>query len=108
LHQGSGPGLSTQIIGTFGGSETVTLTTGQLPQHTHTPMAHSSNGSQLSPQNGVWSASAAARYTANQPITPMHPGLIGSAGGGQPHENMMPFVAINFIISLFGIFPSPA
>jgi microcystin-dependent protein len=106
LHQGAGPSLSTRIIGELSGSESVTLTSNQLPQHTHTPLAHSASGSQSSPQNGLWSGSAVAHYSANPPNIPMRPGLVGSAGGSQPHENMMPFVAINFIISLFGIFPS--
>ena len=107
IHQGAGPGLSSHVIGELSGSETVTLTAGQLPQHTHMPRAHSTIGSQSSPQNGVWSAAPVARYSVNPPNTPLRPDLVGPAGGNQPHENMMPFVSINFIISLFGIFPSP-
>jgi len=107
LHQGSGPGLSARIIGELSGSETVTLTAGQLPQHSHIPLAHSANGSQSSPQNGLWSGSAVAHYSADSPNIPMRSDLVGGVGGNQPHENMMPFVAINFIISMFGIFPSP-
>src|SRR5512140_1176359 len=97
LHQGTGPGLSPRVVGELGGSETVTLTPGQMPQHTHTPLAHSTIGSQSSPQNGLWSGSPVARYSTNPPGIAMRPDLVGGVGGSQPHENMMPFVAINFI-----------
>ncbi len=108
IHMGSGPGLTPRIIGELSGSESVTLTTSQLPAHTHVPAAHSANGSQSSPQNGLWAGSPAASYSANAASIAMNNTLIGAIGGSQPHENVMPFQAINFIISLFGIFPSPA
>jgi microcystin-dependent protein len=107
IHMGTGPGLSTRVIGESGGSESVTLTTNQLPAHGHTPLAYSAVGSQSSPQNGLWAGSADARYSTSPANQPMRNTLIGAGGGGQPHANLMPFAAINFIISLFGIFPSP-
>ena len=106
VHMGSGPGLSSRVIGQAGGSENVTLTTDQLTAHTHTSQAHSANGSQSSPQNGLWAGSPAAGYSANAASIPMNNTLIGATGGSQPHTNVMPFQAINFVISLFGIYPS--
>jgi microcystin-dependent protein len=106
IHMGAGPGLSTRVIGELSGSESVTLSAPQMPAHAHLPQAHSAAGSQSSPQNALWAGSAAAAYSPNQPGMAMRSTLIGASGGSQPHENMMPFVAINFIISLFGIFPS--
>ncbi len=107
LHMGSGPALTPRTIGQVGGSENVTLTTNQLPAHAHTPQAHSANGSQSSPQNALWAGSPAAGYSANAAAIPMNNTLIGATGGSQPHTNVMSFQAINFVISLFGIFPSP-
>jgi len=101
VHQGVGfaPGQS-------GGSETVTLTVSQLPAHTHVPQANSNPGTNASPSSNVWASSSLNQYSSNAPGAPMDPAALGSTGGSQPHENMMPFVAINFIISLFGIFPT--
>lgn len=97
-----GPGFSQ---GQSGGAESVTLTTSQLPAHSHVPQAAAS-GNQASPANGLWAATTAAMYTAQAPDSPLNPVAIGSAGGSQPHDNMLPYLVINFIISLFGIFPS--
>ena len=89
-----------------GGVETVTLTTQQIPAHSHVPLGQSGNGS-AAPTNSVWAASATQNiYTDVAPAVNMNPAAISPTGGNQPHDNMMPFLAINFIISLFGIFPS--
>jgi len=106
VHMGNGPGLTPRIIGELSGSENVTLTTSQLPAHTHAPQAHSANGSQSSPQNALWAGAPAASYSANPAAIAMNSTLIAATGGSQPHTNVMPFQAINFIISQFGIFPS--
>lgn len=97
-------------IGLMSGAETVTLTSGQMPVHTHLPQAASGPGSNVSPQGGVWSASAAgdrALYSSAVPNVAMLPSAVGISGSSQPHENMPPFLAVNFIIALYGIFPSP-
>jgi microcystin-dependent protein len=107
MHMGSGPGLSARTIGEEGGVESVTLTTQQIPSHSHAPRAVSGNGNQSTPENGVWAGAADSRYSAGAPGLAMNSTLIGSAGGSQPHENMMPYLVVSFIISLFGIFPSP-
>ena len=106
MHMGTGAGLSPRTIGETGGVETVTLTTQQIPIHNHAPQAVSGNGNQATPQNGVWAGAAASRYTTSAPSLAMNPSLVGAAGGNQPHDNMMPYLAISFIISLFGVFPS--
>jgi microcystin-dependent protein len=106
IHMGSGSGLSPRVIGQSSGSESVTLISSQLPAHAHLAQAHSTIGSQSSPQNALWAASPSASYSTSAPSGAMSTSLIGPAGGSQPHANLMPFVAINFIISLFGIFPS--
>ncbi len=106
VHVGQGPGLSSYTLGQGGGSETVTLTSNQIPAHTHTPRASSGGGTANSPANNVWAAATDVSPFNTAPNVAMNPNAVGPAGGSQPHENMLPFLAVNFIISLFGIFPS--
>ena len=108
IHQGQGPGLSNYVIGQNAGVETVTLTTSQIPIHNHAAECSSSAGSQSSPVGNLWAGDAAgltAEYSNTQ-NGQMSAAAIGQSGGSQPHENRMPFLAMNYIISLFGIFPS--
>lgn len=106
VHMGTG-GAATYTIGESGGTETVTLTNSQIPAHSHVPNASSSPGVSDSPAGNVWAAVAnGLPYSNAAPSVSMNAAAIGSAGGSQPHENMIPYVAINFIISLFGVFPS--
>jgi microcystin-dependent protein len=105
MHMGTGGG-GTYIIGQMAGEEQVTLTTSQLPAHNHVPQANSDTGTQTSPAGNVWANSANFPYSNNAPAASMDQGAIGLAGGSQPHDNMIPFLAINFIISMFGIFPT--
>ena len=107
MHQGTGAGLSSHVIGEQGGVETVTLNVNQIPAHSHAPLAVSGSGNQTTPQNGVWAGVTTSIYTSNAPNTAFNAALGGASGGSQPHENLMPFLAISFIISLFGIYPSP-
>ena len=106
MHMGTGPGLTTRTIGEMGGVETVTLTVNQIPIHTHAPQSDANNGNQATPQNRVWAGAAASRYSSSAPNLAMNNTLGGNAGGSQPHDNLMPYLAISFIISLFGIFPT--
>jgi microcystin-dependent protein len=107
IHQGTGNGLQSYTLGEKGGTETVTLTTAQMPAHTHTAVADSAAGSQATPGGGVWAANAAAKpYGSSAPSAAMNAAAVASSGGGQPHENMLPFLGINYIISLSGIYPS--
>src|SRR5262249_4813658 len=99
-----GPGFA---LGQSGGVETVTLTTSQIPAHSHVPQGFSTQGGQAGPLNGVWANSSPATYFADTaPSLQMAASAIGSSGGSQPHDNMVPFLVINFILSLFGVFPS--
>lgn len=102
IHQGSGLSL-----GENGGVETVTLIDVQLPAHRHSLVAQSGSGQQSSPTNGFWAASSLDQFsTSTSNLSSMAAGSIGSAGGNQPHSNLAPYLVINFVISLFGIFPS--
>ena len=104
IHQGSGFTLADAA-----GAESVTLTTSQIPAHTHVPQASTSSVSPpnvSSPAGAVWAQSVLNDYSTAAPSQAMNAAAIGSSGGSQPHDNMIPFLVINFIISLFGIFPS--
>lgn len=109
VHQGPAPGGSTYVIGERAGVETVTLTTQQLPAHSHPVVASTAGGSTANPQGNVIASSPSVTlFLADIPSVSLPPSTVTAVGGSQPHENRMPFVAINYIISLFGIFPSPA
>src|SRR5437016_2584474 len=99
-----GPGFA---LGQSGGTESVTLTTSQIPAHSHVPQASGNAGTASTPANTVWAANATlTQYSNAAPSANMDPAALGSAGGSQPHDNMIPFLVINFILSLFGVFPS--
>jgi microcystin-dependent protein len=103
IHQGSG-----YTVGQLGGAEQVTLTTLQLPTHSHTLMASSSNGSANNILNSVLAACLTPVYLTNpNPTAAMSPGAVANSGGNQPHNNIQPFLTLNWIISLYGIYPSP-
>jgi microcystin-dependent protein len=94
-------------LGESGGVESVTLTTQQIPAHTHPALCNSNNGTQSTPLQNFWAASAVQLYVdqANALPAAMSPNNVGTTGGNQPHENMGPFLVISFILSLFGVFP---
>ncbi len=106
MHQRQGPGLSPRVIGEQGGNETVTLQATQMPMHTHALHASTAAASLSSPSGAVLAATSVASYDAAAATAPMAAMAVGAAGNTQPHENMAPTVAINYIIALFGIFPS--
>ena len=106
FHQGTDRIGNEYIIGEKAGVETVTLTLNQLPAHTHALLANSVQGTQPSPSGGTYAVSSLEMFSPAAPSTPLNSQALGSIGGGQPHENRIPFVAINFIISLFGTYPS--
>lgn len=102
LHQGNG-----FVIGQMAGEEIVTLTTPQIPSHSHAALASNSAGTEPSPSGNLWAASSNNPYASALTIdTLMASSTLGPAGGNQSHDNMHPFLTVNFIISLFGIFPS--
>lgn len=94
-------------IGQFGGTETVTLTTNQMPAHAHGFNGTTANGTSRNPTNGLLGTTAVNLYAHNDVgQVPLAAQTVAAAGGGQPHENMQPYLAINYCIALAGIFPS--
>lgn len=102
LHQGNG-----YVQGQQGGQETVTLSAGQMPAHRHAMLASTSPASATQgPSQALGSSGTMKFYGSGAPTMAMDANALAPAGGTQPHDNMPPFVALNHIISLFGIFPS--
>jgi microcystin-dependent protein len=94
------------VQGQSGGVENVTLTVNQIPAHTHVVSAQSGGGSQVSLSGAVWAQDSGANLFAASANSPLSSAAIDVAGSSQPHDNLMPYLAINFIIALFGIYPS--
>jgi microcystin-dependent protein len=105
VHNGSNNG--TYVIGQSAGAESVTLTTLQIPSHTHQMLCNSANSSSPAPA-GQYPGAAASNFYG--PVSSangtMSNAALANSGGNQPHDNLMPYLAVNFIISLFGIYPS--
>jgi microcystin-dependent protein len=103
LHLGNGFQLAQT-----GGAEEVTLTTQQISAHTHALMASTAPGTQNAPSNNVTASSPSVTlYTGDVTDSNMAAGAVSGTGGSQPHTNFQPYLCVDFIISLFGIFPSP-
>lgn len=103
IHQGSG-----FILAETGGAEEVVLTTSQIPAHSHPLLVSTDPATTTSPAGNVLGTPATATpYFVGAPGTALNAQAITSTGGSQPHTNFQPYLCVNFIISLFGIFPSP-
>jgi microcystin-dependent protein len=103
LHQGN-----SFVMGQTGGAESVTLTTSQMPSHTHPVVCNSAGQTNTAdPTNAIWNASDVTQYSTGGPTGQMFSPNLDLAGGNQPHENLQPYLCVTFIISLFGIFPTP-
>ena len=107
IHQGQGPGLSLYDLGQTGGSDTVTLIQTELPAHAHQASGVSGNGP-TSPANNTWGTGAGRTpppmYVNGSPNVSMG-NAMSVAGGSQPHNNMQPYLTLNFCIAMQGIFP---
>jgi microcystin-dependent protein len=105
IHQGNGFTLAES-----GGVTEVTLSVQQIPAHSHPALATLNPATDTNPQNNILSKTLVnvSAYGQDAPLTPLNPSTVSSIGGSQPHENMQPYLCVNFIISLFGIFPSPS
>ncbi|MDP1698305.1 MAG: tail fiber protein [Xanthomonadaceae bacterium] len=109
LHQGVGPGLSTRVMGQSFGNENVTLIAAQMPSHSHPVVVSTSNAVASTPTDAVPAGQPGDTLYVTNPTaaaSSMNSRVLQSAGNSQPHANTMPFVCVNFIISLTGIFPS--
>ena len=105
IHQGNG-----FILAETGGAEEITLTIAQIPAHTHAMLGSSNTGTSTAPTGNVLAATTAATltaYGADAPTTTLNPVSVSPVGGSQPHTNVQPYLTINYIISLFGLYPSP-
>ena len=102
IHQGNG-----FILAESGGAEEITLTVSQIPAHSHPLLGSSAGATERNPQDKVLAQAASQIYIQDQATTNMSAQSVASVGGSQPHTNFQPYLCINFIISLFGIFPSP-
>jgi microcystin-dependent protein len=111
MQQGQGPGLSLRDLGEMGGEQTVTLLQSEMPAHNHSVSSTANaNGTTPVPTGSAWSKSVHIRtqvplYSATAGAQ-MSPFAITIAGGNQPHNNMMPFLVLTFIIALQGVFPA--
>lgn len=109
LHYGQGPGLSDYVLGEQGGATNVTLNLTQIPAHSHTVQGDTVAGDSGTPTaGGLWTAVGRGRpapYGPAASLAAMNPATIGATGGGQPHDNMSPYLTLTFIIAMAGIFP---
>lgn len=111
MFYGQGPGLSLHDIGETGGSETVTLLQSEIPSHSHQAKATAAPGTSTNPTDGIWAVAGSRRAptslysTTAAANTTMSAQALAPAGGGLPHNNMPPYLTMNFIIALQGVFP---
>lgn len=108
LSSGQGPGLSLRTLGESGGYSTITLMPSELATHSHIANGDNSNSGVASPENAVWGTTGRSRPPAYYPGPPnaaMSPESIEPTGGDQPHNNLPPYLVLNFCIAYQGIFP---
>ncbi|HYG57718.1 MAG TPA: tail fiber protein [Symbiobacteriaceae bacterium] len=108
MHPGQGPGLSLRDLGESAGTSTVTLLESEMPVHTHATNCSSGDPTASRPNGMTWSkvdqGNPPAYGPLNNPVT-MHPWALGPTGGSLPHNNSQPYLTLNFIIALQGVFP---
>jgi microcystin-dependent protein len=107
IHAGSGPGLTPRQLGSKAGTENVTLTTAQLPSHTHPIKGSTNTATATDPAGNVPAQSSTIDlYVNTAPTVNMNASAVAGTGGSRSHNNLMPTLCVNFIIALFGIYPS--
>lgn len=102
IHQGNN-----FVLAETGGAEEITLTVSQIPAHSHTMLATLDIPTGNSPGNNLLGQAAAKFFRAGNPTVFLSPTTVGPVGGSQPHTNFQPYLCVDFIISLFGLYPSP-
>ena len=108
MHQGQGPGLSGRSLGEAAGSASVSLLTSEIPAHVHRVQGSSGGGGESSPAGASWAGGGRGRpplFAAPNNLEPMAWDASSPAGAGSPHNNLPPYLALNFIIALQGVFP---
>ena len=107
MHPGQGPGLSLRDLGEAAGSDTVTLLTSEMPLHTHTVSASADDADLAAPtpNHSLAKSQGGFIYGPAAGLTPLAPEAAGPAGGGLPHNNLQPYLTLNFCIALQGVFP---
>ena len=107
MHPGQGPGLSLHDLGETGGSETVSLLESEIPSHSHAVNASGGDGTTGIPaQQLVANGVGVNMYTTTLTATQLNDNALSPAGGDQPHNNMQPYLTLNFCIALQGVFPA--
>lgn len=106
IKEGQGPGLSNYDLGQSGGEETHTLLASEIPVHTHQIQVDASVATQTAPGGNVLAQSATGALYSSTATATMAPGALLPQGGGQPHNNMMPYITLTCIIALQGVFPA--
>jgi microcystin-dependent protein len=116
MHPGQGPGLSLHDLGEMSGTETITLLESEIPPHSHSLAASPNQASAANPTSntlakGFWDTGqgqtgAVNLYSTQPPTVTLSGNAIGPAGGNQPHNNLMPYLTLNFCIALQGVFPA--
>jgi microcystin-dependent protein len=103
---GNGPGLTPRALGETSGQETVSLLPTEMPQHTHGVNASAARADRANAAGAQFAAAADATYATTTPTADLAPTSLSVAGGSTPHGNMQPFLALNMVIALSGIFPA--
>jgi microcystin-dependent protein len=106
MNQGQSGGTSDRILGEAAGTESITLLQSEMPVHAHVLNAAESTATERQPPNQMFAVGEAISiFRTGQPNTAMNPGMLAPSGGGLPHNNMQPYLVLNFCIALQGVFP---